>query len=407
MDFFSSKNYVKISLFLLIILSGISITLGILYFRQPEIPVPLAAQTQKTEANLPELAPTASTGMPVVNPDTVNLVWFTYIPREENLLPVAKNFNFYILIQGNEDDRDRMIDYGASGPFIQYLEFESIQDPGACDDEPEVNQVTAYVGDFCMIEEEHPDWFLLDQKGKRIRLEDKDNIWYVMDPGNAEWRAFFLERIKEFQAGDPNWSGVFLDNLPITLAYREYDGNVPAKYPDDASYQAVIQDFLKYLHENYFAPNQKLLIGNFSSRKDDSDWVRHLTYLEGAMLEGWAIDVPDRYRPVERWEQHMRLAEETQALGKIILLVSRGERDDYELQKFAFASYLLINQGNAYFRYAKGSEYQEVWLYDNYAYPLGKPLGARYQDGEAWRRNFENGSVMVNPATHEVEIIVN
>lgn len=408
MDFFSRKNYTKISLTLIILLSATSIILGILYFRYPDSLSAEAAKEEKRATTLPELAPTAATGELVVNPNTVNLVWFTYIPREENLRPVAENFNFYILIQGNEDDRDRMInEYGADGPFIQYLEFESIQDPGECDDEPEVNQVTAYVGDFCMIDEEHPDWFLLDQNGDRIRLEDKDNIWYVMDPGNTEWRAFFLERIKEFQGNDPNWSGVFLDNLPITLAYREEEGNVPAKYPDDASYQAVIQDFLKYLHENYFAPNQKLLIGNFSSRKDDSDWIRHLTYLEGAMLEGWAIDVPDRYRPVERWEQHMRLAEETQQRGKIILLVSRGERDDYELQQFAFASYLLINQGKAYFRYAKGSEYQEVWLYNNYTYPLGSPLGARYQDGDAWRRDFENGSVMVNPATHEVEITVN
>ncbi len=405
MNHFSNKNYIRISLILVFVLGAISATLGILYFTSLE-PSPMTIPEEKPETNLPNLAPTAATAPLLANPSTVNLVWFTYIPREENLVTVAENFNFYILIQGNEDKRDLMIDYGAQGPFIQYLEFESIQDPGSCNEEPEVNQVTAYIGDFCMIDEEHPDWFLLDQNGERIRLEDKDNTWYMMDPGNEEWRAFFLERIKEFQADDPNWSGVFLDNLPITLAYREEENNIPAKYPSDTSYQAVIQDFLKYLHENYFAPYNKLLIGNFSSRKDDSDWTRHLPYLEGAMLEGWAIDVPDRYRPVKRWEEHMLLAEETQQLGKTILLVSRGERDDYELQKFAFASYLLINQGNAYFRYAKGSDYQEVWLYDNYTYPLGTPLGARYQDGDAWRRNFSNGSVMVNPTTHEAEITI-
>ena len=402
-DFFSSNRYMKISIILIVFLSLISITLGILYFRYPD---PISSPLEIPETDVPELAPAISTLPFSSNPVTTQLVWFTYIPKEEDLKKVAENFNFYILIQGNEDQRDQMINYGAKGPFIQYLEFESIQDPGSCGDEPEVNQVTAFIGDFCMIENEHPDWFLLDTYGERIRLVDKDNTWYVMDPGNEEWRAFYLERIKLFQENDRNWSGVFLDNLPITLSFYEEDQNIPAKYPDDASYQAAVQGFLQYLDENYFSPNQKLLIGNFSSRKDDSDWTRHLTHLSGAMLEGWAIDRPDGYRPVKRWEEHMLLAEETQKLGKTILLVSRGDKDDYELQQFSFASYLLINQGNAYFRYAHGSVYREVWLYDNYNYPLGVPLAPRYKDGDAWRRDFENGSVMVNPLTHEVEIKV-
>ena len=193
-----------------------------------------------------------------------------------------------------------------------------------------------------------------------------------------------LDRIKLFQANDPNWSGVFLDNVPITLAFREDEGRLPAKYPDDASFQKAVQGFLKYLHDNYFKPNNKLLIANFSSRKDDSDWTRHLANVDGAMLEGWAIDWPNGYRPVERWEQHMLLAEQTQELGKKVILVSRGNKDDYDLQQFSFASYLLINQGNAYFRYANGSKYHEPWLYDNYSYNLGIPLGPRYQDGDAW-----------------------
>jgi hypothetical protein len=65
---------------------------------------------------------------------------------------------------------------------------------------------------------------------------------------------------------------------------------------------------------------------------------------------------------------------------------------------------LLINNGQAFFRYAEGSKYREVWLYDNYSYNLGEPLGPRYKDGDAWKRDFTNGSVMVNPKTHEVEI---
>ena len=91
-------------------------------------------------------------------------------------------------------------------------------------------------------------------------------------------------------------------------------------------------------------------------------------------------------------------------MGKDIILVSQGTKDDLELQEFAFASYLLVNQGRAIFRYANSNKYREVWVYENYNVPLGAPLGPRYKDGDAWRRDFTNGTVMVNPDTHKSEI---
>ena len=122
------------------------------------------------------------------------------------------------------------------------------------------------------------------------------------------------------------------------------------------------------------------------------------------MHEGWAIDWPNGYRPVAIWEKQMTLAEQTQEMGKSIVLISQGTKDDTTLQRFAFASYLLINRGHAFFRYANSNYYRDVWLYDNYDYDLGGPLGPRYRDGNAWKRDFTNGNVIVNPETHEVEI---
>lgn len=254
-----------------------------------------------------------------------------------------------------------------------------------------------------MISEQHPDWFLLDTEGQRILVQDRDTNLYLMDPGNPGWRSFFLDRIKKIQA-EPNWDGVFLDNVPVTLAFREQSGHLPAAYPDDTSYQAAVQGFLKYLYESYFQPNKKLVFANLVSRKDDAAWVSQLNYLDGAMHEGWAIDWPDGYRSADTWEKHMALAEQTQETGKTIVMVSQGTQDDRALQNFAFASYLLINHGNAFFRYANSDNYADVWLYENYTYDLGEPLGSRYRDGQAWKRDFARGNVLVNPETHQVEI---
>lgn len=333
----------------------------------------------------------------------VRLAWFTNLPREDDMFRVIEWFDLYIFHQGNEKDRELMVALGARGPILQYILFESIQAGDSCTEKPKVNQVAYLPGDYCMISEQHPDWFLLDTEGQRILVQDQDTNLYLMDPGNPGWRSFFLDRIKKIQA-EPNWDGVFLDNVPVTLAFREKSGYLPAAYPDDTSYQAAVQGFLKYLYESYFQPNKKLVFANLVSRKDDAVWESQLNYLDGAMHEGWAIDWPDGYRSADAWETQMALAEQTQEMGKTIVMVSQGTQEHKDLQTFAFASYLLINQGNAFFRYANSDNYADVWLYENYTYDLGEPLAPRYQDGQAWRRDFTKGNVFVNPETHQVEI---
>jgi hypothetical protein len=388
----------------LILLTVNAILLGMLYFRWD--PTSVQATTipslSRTSEELSLTTPTRGTPTNAA----ARLAWFTSLPKSnEDIFKIAQWFDLYILIQGDEDSRDAVLDLGVEGPILQYVNFDSIQDPGSCSENPKINQVADLPGDFCQISEQHQDWFLLDLSGQRIALQDGNSTWYLMDPGNTGWRSFFLERVKNFQT-DPNWDGVFLDNVPVTLAFREADGSLPAAYPNDVSYQAAVQEFLKILFEEYFQPNRKLLFANLVSRKDDTFWVNHINYLDGAMHEGWAIDWPDGYRSAETWETHMRLAEQTQQLGKYIILVSQGTQEDTTLQNFAFASYMLINHGRAAFRYANSDDYNEIWLYDNYASSLGDALGDRYPVGLAWKRDFSNGSVLVNPETHEAEITI-
>lgn len=338
-------------------------------------------------------------------PFEIRLVWFYKPPADDNLLQLAQRFGFFILTKGDEEERDQLIALGARRPILQYLRSEVIQDPGSCTRQPWRNQVAYLPGDFCRISEEHPDWFLLDQKGRRIVNPYGGEDFVMMDPGNPGWRAFFLERVRQSQA-DPAWDGVFLDNVEVTMSFREQRDEIPALYPDLASFQAANLSFLAYLRNGYFQPENKLLYANLVARGDESYWDDFLAYLDGAMIEGWVLDWRNGYRSVKTWETQLRLAEEVQNASKFIILISQGTRDNEDLQSFALASFLLVNQGRAVFRYANSSVYREVWLYENYALDLGQPLGPRYRDGDAWRRDFSNGSVMVNPDTHDVEIIV-
>ena len=337
----------------------------------------------------------------------IKLAWFYKAPSDGNFGFVASTFDFFIMSKGNEQDRDKLLALGAPRPILQYIRFDAIMDPGSCSRKPQQNNAAYLPGDFCMIDEQHPDWFLLDQNGQRFVDFYSNENWVMMDPGNPGWRAFFLDRIRKTQDPDRNWNGVFLDNVEVTLSFREMADRLPASYQNDTTYQIAVQGFLEYLHTNYFKPTKHLLFANLVARRDDADWTKYVNYLDGAMHEGWSIDWPNGYRSAENWEKQISLAEQTQAMGKYIVLVSQGTKPNTTLQKFAFASYLLINQGLAAFRYANSSNYREAWVYNNYSIDLGKALGPRYRVGSAWRRDFSNGYVQVDPETHETQIQVN
>jgi hypothetical protein len=87
-----------------------------------------------------------------------------------------------------------------------------------------------------------------------------------------------------------------------------------------------------------------------------------------------------------------------------MILVAPGSQADANRQNFAFASYLLISNGKAAFRYSNSDIYREVWLYNNYQVDLGTPLGPRYQSGSLWRRDFTKGFVTVDPISHAATI---
>ena len=337
--------------------------------------------------------------------NSTKLAWFYKPPADGNITLVAENFSTYIMTKGNEATRDQFINLGApQSPVLEYLRFEAIMDPGSCTAKPWQNNVAYMVGDFCSISAEHPDWFLLNTAGQRIVHVYATTSFYLMDPGNPGWRAFFLQRVSQIFAADPVWDGVFLDNVEVTNAFHVAAGENLAAYPDNASFQAAVQGFLQYLHESFFQPQGKVLYANLISRTDDALFTSYMTSLDGAMHEGWAIDDPNRWRSVTTWEKHMNLVEQSEAMGKPLILVSHGTQIDLELQQFAYASYLLVADGLTSFRYGSDSAYTQAWLYDNYRLQLGTPLGARYKVGSAWHRDFSNGSVSVDPGTHAVSI---
>lgn len=355
----------------------------------------------------PAHAAPASTPLPAATPPPwtpspayrSGLVWFYKPPlREEEWPDIAQKYSFFVLTHRDEDFRDQL---GADRPALQYLLLAEIYDPGDCQAEPKGNQVAYLPGDFCRIEQEHPDWFLLDSLGRR--LEDEPGYW-LMDPGSPGYRAFWLERARQMQQAF-GWRGLFLDNVEASLSKYESNLGLPSAYPTDESLQTAVLGFLDYLRQNGLGGAGSPLYANIISIRDPQVWPLYLQRLDGAMLENFATDWRGSALTAQEWENQMEWLRASQAQGKTLLLVAQGNQDDVERQRFAYASYLLVNEGLAFFRYTHHSLYREDWQYDLYIKSIGQPLGPPYAQGEEWVRDFSGGQVRVNPSSRQAQII--
>ncbi len=391
--FISMNIFLAISIFLL--LSACTTTIS--QNNQPDSPafVKPAVNTSPT--------------IPVPTPDygdkyqAIQLSWFYKPPASGDLNAIAHNYSSIILTRKDEPERDALHSLGVKVPILQYLLFSEIHDPGSCTTLPNHNHVAEKIGDFCTLVKLHSDWFLLDLFNKGIV---NSSHYYMMDPGNKNWQQFWLERARSSQE-NLGWQGVFLDNVEASLDKRVQRGGIPKKYMDNASYQAAIENNLRYIYQNYFKPKGRPLIANIISLNEPAVWFRYLQYLDGAMLENFAVGWHDDYKSVTAWEMDLELVEKTQALGKSVILVSQGNEFDSNRQVFALSSFLLVNNGKAFFRYTNSNSYNENWLYDNYHLDLGIPLGTRYKEGNIWKRVFQNGTISVNPDSKTASIDMN
>ncbi len=359
-------------------------------FTTPHSPSLTPAQMQTT-TSAPSSTPT---------PIKIQLAWFYKPPLITSPQHLSRQYNLFILTRMDENTRDQLLSAGVQSYILQYLLLSEIQDPGSCTDQPNHNQVAEDIGDYCDLRANHPDWFLYDSSGQIIKNDDG---YQLMDPANLEWRQYWLDQARRSQ-DQYGWHGVFLDNVEASLEKRLLYGALPQKYPDDTAYQAAVEENLRFLYSTYFQPSGIPLLANIISLEDPAIWFRYLQYLDGAMLENFAVDWNSGYLEPAEWETQLMIAEQTQALSKEIILVSQGSEFDQDRQLFAFSSYLLINNGRAYFRYSNDQFYDQNWLYSNYQVQLGQPLGPRYQINDSWIRDFENGTVTVNPYAYTAAI---
>jgi len=147
-----------------------------------------------------------------------------------------------------------------------------------------------------------------------------------------------------------------------------------------------------------------LLIGNADNDLSNEQWRNQLdgAFLEGLMGEHWSIE---KRRGWGKMMERYRTAVENTREPKIVGFNVSGVPDDYRFFRYAYTSCLL---DDGYFSFTdKSRGFSSVPWFDEYDYKLGHALSAPQTEPwheEIWRRDFENGVVLLNP-TNETRMV--
>jgi hypothetical protein len=348
----------------------------------------------------------------ITHTDPINVSWFYKPPENVKIGQVTKSSDLYILTR-NDEKYVAKIHKKGEGPVMQYLLYDAVHDPCqqarnpvgtpcSCYRDPLNNNVGWNPEDICWIRDNHPEWFLRDADGNLIYAERWGVV--MMDPGQLGWRDFWISRVREGEKD--GWDGVFIDNLNTRFTAHASNDDIVLENYTLETYRDAVTGFLQYVYQSYFQPNNKKFMANLSVHwGDTSVFDRYSQYLDGAMDEFWAYPRSGWYS-VKSWEDRLKRMGAAVQRGETAILVSQGKKKDQARVQFGLASYLLIAEDNASFRYTRDNRYEMLWNYDNYSLKLGEPLGTYQRSGNTWTRNFANGKVTVNPENQTSSIVL-
>jgi len=255
----------------------------------------------------------------------------------------------------------------------------------------------AYPDDWTVINS-HEDWFLHSSPDaspqSRIPLSGSYTYQFYMNVGSQGWRDFVVGKYAALST-IPAADGLFVDGVMLPSEYASLLGSAYPSY-DAAAYESEALDFI-YAVKDVAA--SKLVLVN-------SELSKAFTLAaDGATCEGF-VHFGGQHNDTQitrnQWLRHLGLIGDRDLDGKI-LLVGSGSADSTlaSMVEYCYASFLLGYNAQAYccfYWYTTGDHdvvtmnWFPVWEMD-----VGEPSGDFYETNGVFRRDFSNGTVLVNP----------
>lgn len=253
-------------------------------------------------------------------------------------------------------------------------------------------------------------WWLRNAAGQKVQWTTVYGAWDINysawtkpDANGQRWPQWMAERdFNAYFRNVPEFDIWYLDNVmvrPRVTADWDGDGvNDNRTDPDilSAHYAGHLAEWkhIRTLHPKI------MLIGNTADTDlSNVEWRGQLEggFLEGIMGKSWSIETRAGWpKMMEFYRAQMANLKASKILGFNV----HGKPTDYRFLRYAYTSCLL---DNGYFSFTDVSRvYSSVPWFDEYDFKLGNAVSApptAAWSNYVWRRDFQNGIVLVNPTT--------
>ena len=265
------------------------------------------------------------------------------------------------------------------------------------------------------LEEIAGDWLLRDESGALIYyggpiyegLEVEQRV-PLMDIRNTDWQKYYAAQSRKY-VDAAEMDGLFVDTLDESFPlFALGPGNTFPKDYTEAGWRDSTYQLLQEI-ENAFAGTDAKILFNGISRPPESQEDKHnwglLQRCDGTGLEAFSIYLPmDKNNLTKRWFFFETILKDAYCAAenkKLVIIEIYADNDTQATHLYALCTFLLIQNEWTYFYYtsmkeAGGTRWRPEWSLD-----MGCPKGTYTRRDEVYYRQFEKGTVWVNPHSHK------
>jgi hypothetical protein len=256
-------------------------------------------------------------------------------------------------------------------------------------------------------------WWLKNKDGHRTTFWEGTYLLNLSDGSGTnsrgqKWNDYLPEFVNREIISTGLWDGIFYDNIWGDIAWvrGDFDINNDGKadtinYVNNAWSEGV-KKMLRKTRE-LIGPNY-LILGNGRVHMD------YQPLLNGVMFEGF----PAEWESNGDWSgilnTYSRVDDDNLDPNISVINSYDSSRQNYQRMRFGLASTMMESHGYFSFDFDVTS-HSQVWWYDEYDVNLGRAQSSAYNmlnrensnvySNGLWRRDFENGSVIINSSDRE------
>jgi len=253
-------------------------------------------------------------------------------------------------------------------------------------------------------------WWLRNINGEKVVYWPNTSMINVSDgaglnSSGQRFNDYLPQFVVENIQSTGLWDGVFYDNTWGDVSW--VSDNIDIENNNRILSNSEINKYWSDGFKEILKKTKKLTGDDFIIVGNGRIYHPYLPYLHGMMFEGF----PSYWESGGTWEgsvdTYLNLPQHTREPSLPVINSYHGDRTNYQKFRFGLGSALL---GEGYYSFDFDVTcHTQTWWYDEYEVYLGGALSSAYNllDNNSshikpglWRRDFENGSVIVN-STHE------